>query len=307
MIFAQTGIEFINYGLKLENLPKSFKIGDFDIAYYGVIIACGILAGIMVACLEAARTSQDSDLYIDLAIIEVIICVMGARLYYVIFKWDYYSQNLSEIINLRNGGLAIYGAVIMGIIGCVIFGKIKRCSIGLLADTAVHGLIVGQIIGRWGNFFNREAFGDVVSDSYPYAMRIYFDEWYKVSQVPDAVRKGMEDMLGKGLEEIGYVQVQPTFLYESLWNIVVLIAILVFKRYKRFDGELLMIYFIGYGMGRFFIEGMRTDQLIMPYTGWPVSQALSAALIVVGILVIVIGRMFLNKKEQRYRKRIPKA
>lgn len=155
---------------------------------------------------------------------------------------------------------------------------------------------MGQIIGRWGNFFNREAFGGVTSDSNPLAMRIYFGEQYHVSQVPDVVREGMETWKGKSLTEIGYIQVQPTFLYESLWNLALLILMLVFRKKKKFDGEIMLWYLIGYGIGRAIIEGMRTDQLLMPVTGWPVSQVLSIIVAVIALVWVVTKRAIIAKK-----------
>lgn len=285
-----TAIEFPNFRIAIENLPKSFNVFGLEVAFYGLIIAIGILAGIFVACWEAKRTGQDYNQYIDFAIYAILFSVIGARLYYVTFSWDYYSKHPLEIINIRGGGLAIYGAVIAAILTCFIYTRIKKMSFKKVADTGVLGLIVGQIIGRWGNFFNREAFGGVATDNNPWAMRIYFDENYSISKVPEVVKDGMESLRGMSLEEIGYIQVQPTFLYESLWNLFVLILILIFRRKKKFDGEVLLWYLIGYGLGRAVIEGFRTDQLTMPVTGWPVSQALSIALVVVALAIEVWKR-----------------
>ena len=290
-----TAIEFPNFHITIEDLPKSFNVFGLDVAFYGLIIAIGMLAGIFVACAEAKRTGQDYNQYIDFAIYAILFSVIGARLYYVAFSWDYYSKHPLEIINIRGGGLAIYGAVIAAVITCFAYTRIKKMSFRKVADTGVLGLIVGQIIGRWGNFFNREAFGGVASDSNSWAMRIYFDEHYSISQVPQVVKEGMESLRGTALEEIGYIQVQPTFLYESLWNLLVLILILIFRRKKKFDGEVLLWYLIGYGLGRTVIEGFRTDQLIMPVTGWPVSQALSVVLVVVALAIVVYERV---KNEQ---------
>ena len=168
-------------------------------------------------------------------------------------------------------------------------------SMPRVMDTAVLGLILGQILGRWGNFFNREAFGGVASGKNPFAMKIYFDSHYSITQVPDSVREGMEKMFGKTLEQIGYIQVHPTFLYESCWNLVLLIILLIFRDKKKYNGEVFLWYIIGYGTGRFFIEGLRSDQLIMPVTGWPVSQVLSLILVIVGIAFAIYMRNKLKK------------
>lgn len=291
MNILATSIQFPNLHINIENLPKGFSIFGFNVAFYGCIIAFGILMGILIACLEARRTGQDYNQYIDFAIYAIIFSVLGARLYYVVFSWDYYSQHPGEIINIREGGLAIYGAVIAAVVTCFVYTRVKKMSFRLILDTAVLGLITGQIIGRWGNFFNREAFGQVTGDKNPLAMRIYFDDCYSINQVPEAVKTGMETLRGKALSEIGYIQVQPTFLYESLWNLLVLILILIFRDKKKFNGEVFLWYLIGYGLGRSIIEGFRTDQLIMPVTGWPVSQFLSIVLVVTAIVVVVVKRV----------------
>lgn len=289
-------IQFPNLHINIENLPKSFELFGIDIAFYGCIIAFGMLAGIVISCYMAKITGQDYNQYIDFAIYAIVFSVIGARLYYVIFSWDYYGKHPAEIINIRHGGLAIYGGVIAAVITCLVYTRIKKISFKQVADTGVYGLILGQIIGRWGNFFNREAFGGVTSDSNPLAMKIFFGEEYQISQVPDAVRVGMEAWKGKSLNEIGYIQVQPTFLYESLWNLVLLILMLTFRKKKKFDGEIILWYLIGYGIGRAIIEGMRTDQLIMPVTGWPVSQVLSIVVAVLSFIVVVTKRVKIAKK-----------
>ena len=284
-------IQFPNLHINIENLPKTFSVFGVDIAFYGCIIAFGMLAGIIMACYIAKSTGQDYNQYIDFAIYAIIFSIIGARLYYVVFSWDYYGSHPEEIIHIRQGGLAIYGGVIAGGITCFLYTRIKKMSFRKVADTGVYGLILGQIIGRWGNFFNREAFGGIAGDNNPFAMRIFFGDEYNVSQVPDVIRHGMETWKGIDLSEIGYIQVQPTFLYESLWNLFILILMLVFRKKKKFDGEIVLWYFIGYGIGRGIIEGMRTDQLIMPVTGWPVSQALSIVVAAVSLIVVVIKRV----------------
>lgn len=292
-------IQFPNLHINIESLPKTFHIFGINVAFYGLIIAIGILVGITIVCYEAKRTGQDYNQYIDFALYAIIFSVIGARLYFVAFRWEYYSRHLSEIIEIWEGGLAIYGAVIAAVLTCLVYTKIKKISFGLLADTGVLGLILGQIIGRWGNFFNREAFGRVVSDNHPFAMRIFIDENCTIKQVPDAVKTSMEKMMGKPLYEIGYIQVQPTFLYESLWNLFVLILILIFRRKKQFHGEVMLWYFIGYGIGRAIIEGYRTDQLIMPVTGWPVSQFLSVVLVISALAVVIVKRVKIKKEKSQ--------
>ena len=291
-------IQFPNLHINIENLPKSFNFFGVDIAFYGCIIALGMILGIALVCYIAKTSGQDYNEYIDFALYAIIFSVIGARLYYVIFSWDYYGKHPNEILNIREGGLAIYGGVIAGVLVCLIYTRVKKLSFKKIADTAVYGLILGQIIGRWGNFFNREAFGGVAKDTSPLMMKIFFGDKYSISQVPDAVRQGMETLKGKTLSEIGYIQVQPTFLYESLWNLCVLILMLTFRKKKKFDGEILLWYSLSYGTGRAIIEGMRTDQLIMPVTGWPVSQALSIVVAAVALTIIIVKRVQLKRAQQ---------
>ncbi len=296
-----TSIQFPNLHINIENLPKSFSLFGIDIAFYGLIIATGMICGILIACREAKRTGQNPNHYLDFAIYAIIFSVIGARIYYVVFSWDYYKNNLSEIINIRNGGLAIYGAIIAGVLTCFIYTRIKKMSFRTFCDTAILGLMVGQIIGRWGNFFNREAFGGVTPDGNPLAMRIYFDQYYHTYQVPQAVAAGMQEMTGKTMEQLGYIQVQPTFLYESLWNLALLVVILIFRKKKKFEGEVTLWYVMGYGLGRAIIEGFRTDQLIMPMTGWPVSQFLSIVLLTAALIVwgVIRYKIMLKTKTKK--------
>lgn len=290
MLLAKA-ISFPNLHINIDTLPKSFSLFGFDVAFYGVIIALGMILGIAMAVYEAKKTGQDTSVYTDFAIFAIIVSVVFARIYYVVFSWDYYSEHLGEIINIRGGGLAIYGGVIGAVLTAIVYCKIKKYSLGLLMDTGVLGLLVGQIIGRYGNFFNREAFGGAVSNSHPFAMRLYFGKEFAIDQVPEQVASKIEHISGKSLVELGYVQVQPTFLYESLWNLIVLIVILVFRRKKAFNGEVFLWYLFGYGVGRFIIEGMRTDQLLIPGVEWPVSQVLSAVLVVAAVAIDIAIRL----------------
>lgn len=281
-------IRFPHLGIYLEHVGKNFTVFGISIAYYGVIIAVGMLAGILLATYEAKRTGQNPDDYFDLAIIAIICSVIGARLYYVIFSWDLYKDNLWSILNLRQGGLAIYGGVIAAIITAVVFAKVKGLSFPRLADTAGLGLILGQIIGRWGNFFNREAFGGYTDGLF--AMQLPLSA-VRSSDVTDSLLQHVVEVNG-----ISYIQVHPTFLYESLWNLILLILLILFTRHKRFDGEVFLLYLAGYGIGRFWIESLRTDQLLLPVIGYPVSMALAALLVIVSVSWIIIWHIRQHKK-----------
>ena len=273
-------IWFVNLGIKINNLDRvAFNIFGIDVYWYGIIIACGMILGLLVTLKEAKGTGQNTDFYIDTVIISTIISILFARLYYVIFSWDYYKNHLNEIFSIRNGGIAIYGAIIGAILSAIIICKIKKQRFLKVADTFTFAFLIGQIIGRWGNFVNREAFGGYTDSLF--AMR-YLKE--QVSNIPQDVLDKVVNVNG-----IEYIQVHPTFLYESLWNIVVLIILYTFRKHKKFDGQLMAMYFIGYGLGRFWIEGMRTDSLMIGSTNIPVSQVLSIILVIVFIIYIFIN------------------
>ena len=274
-------INFPNLGIHLEHVGQKISIFGFDIAYYGIIIGAGILAGLLMAVHEAKRTKQNPETYYDLALYAVIFSIIGARLYYVIFSWDMYKDDLLSIFNLREGGLAIYGGVIAALIMVFVFSRVRKISFGLLVDTAGPGLILGQIIGRWGNFFNREAFGEYTNNLF--AMQLPVDA-VRVSDITEKMREHIEVIGG-----IEFIQVHPTFLYESVWNIGVLIVLLLWRKHKKFNGEICLMYLFGYGVGRFWIEGLRTDQLQF-LDGIAVSQVLAAVLVVVSLVLILIGR-----------------
>lgn len=284
-------IDFPNLGIHLSDVGDHITVFGFDIAYYGIIIGLGIMAGIMIAALEAKRTGQKSDDYLDLAVYAVIFSIIGARIYYVIFSWDAYKDDLLRVFDIRGGGLAIYGGVIAAVITVVIFARIKHLSAPLIFDTAGLGLVAGQAIGRWGNFFNREVFGEYTDNIF--AMRLPLDA-VRSSDVSELMREHMETVDG-----VSCIQVHPTFLYESLWCVMVLAVMFLYRNHKKFDGEVFLVYLFGYGLGRFWIEGIRTDQLFLPGTQLPVSQLLSGVLVLLSLGLIV----FFRRKARLYPKR----
>ena len=272
-------IRFPHLGIEIASLGKGITIGGFTIAFYGMIIAFGMVMGYLMTAFQAKRTGQEPDLYLDLALWDIVFAVIGARIYYVVFSWDYYKDNLSQIFNTRGGGLAIYGGVIAGVITTIIFGKVRKQNFFQLLDTACVGLITGQIIGRWGNFCNREAFGGYTDGLF--AMQLKESD-VAPSNLTHAVLKHIVEIDGTR-----YIQVHPTFLYESLWNVGVLVVLLLFTKHRKYNGQIFLIYLLGYGLGRVWIEGLRTDQLIFFGTGVAVSQVLSGVLVVAsaGILI----------------------
>lgn len=281
-------IAFPNIGIYIPHLPKGITIGGFTIAFYGMIIAAGMLSGLWLACHQAQRTGQKKEVYTDFAIYAIIFSLIGARLYYVVFSWENYKDDLLQIFNTRGGGMAIYGAVIAAILTAIIYCKVKKYNFFLLADTAVGGLVLGQIIGRYGNFFNREAFGEYTNSLF--AMRLRVDQ-VNPANITELMRSHMTT-----IDSVQYIQVHPTFLYESLWNILVLVLILVFTTKKKFNGEIFLLYLVGYALGRVWIEGLRTDQLQIGSTGIAVSQVLSGAIVIVGVVVWICVRRKLGKK-----------
>lgn len=301
-----TSIWFPGLGIELKNIGTSINVFGFEIAYYGIIIACGMAAGYLMAEWMAKRTKQSTDIYLDFALYAIIFSVLGARLYYVAFAWDEYKNDLLQILNIRNGGLAIYGGVIAAIVTAYTYCKIKKYNFGLLADTGCIGLITGQIIGRWGNFFNREAFGKY-SDG-PFAMLLNINDVssdYTMS-LPNLTEKfmGREKALNNILEirnnivqiaSDNYISVHPTFLYESVWNIGVLIILFIYTKHKKFNGEVFLLYLAGYGLGRLWIEGLRTDQLFLWNSPIAVSQMLSGILLILSLGIIIYKRSKIKK------------
>lgn len=282
---------FVHLGIAVSNLQKSIAVFGFPIAFYGIIIGCGMVAGICLAQSDAKRRGQDPELYLDFALYAIIFAVIGARVYYVVFAWDAYKDDLLQIFNLRAGGLAIYGGVIGAVLTLIIFTRARKQSFFSMADTGVLGLVLGQIIGRWGNFFNCEAFGGYTDSLF--AMRI------KRSLVnPSMISQELLDHLivENGVE---YIQVHPTFLYESLWNLGLLFLMLWYRKRKKFDGEMFWVYLLGYGLGRSWIEGLRTDQLILFGSGLPVSQCLSLVLAATALCVLVWKHRKIEKGEKR--------
>ena len=274
-------INFPNLGIYLDHVGKSISIFGFSIAYYGIVIVTGMMIAIWIAQREAKRTGQNPEQYLDLAMIGIAAGILGARIYYVIFAWDYYKDDLLSIFNIRQGGLAIYGGIIGACIAVVIYSRKKKQNFSLLMDTASMSIVFGQIMRRWGNFFNREAFGDYTNNLF--AMQL------PVSAVrANEITQKMWDHVVT-VNGVEYIQVHPTFLYESLWNVGVLLFLFWFRKRKKFNGEVFLMYLIGYGLGRIWIEGLRTDQLLLPVVGLPVSQLLSGCL-VVGCTILVVWK-----------------
>lgn len=276
-------ISFPNLGIYLDHVGKSIDFFGFSVAYYGIIIGGAILIGFLIATAEAKRTRQNPEDYLDMGIIGVIAGIVGARAFYVIFSWDMYKDNLLEIFNLRHGGLAIYGGVIGAVIAVFVLAKVKKLSAPQILDTVAMAILNGQMLGRWGNFFNREAFGEYTDNLF--AMRLPLDA-VRSGDVTERMRQHMETING-----VDYIQVHPTFLYESVWCAALLIILFLYRKHKKYEGELFLIYIFGYGLGRVWIEGLRTDQLLIPGIGFPVSQAIAGGVVIfAGIALLYLRR-----------------
>jgi phosphatidylglycerol:prolipoprotein diacylglycerol transferase len=240
-----------------------FGVEGWNIAWYGVIITFGMILGVILAMHRAKRLNIKADIILDFVLLTFPFAIVCARIYYVIFEWDSYADNLLKIFAINQGGLAIYGGVIGGFIAAFVFSKHNKFPFMTLADLVIPSLILGQAVGRWGNFVNQEAFGNIITNP-------------KLQFFPVAVY----------IEQLGQWH-QATFFYESMWNLALLTVVLVLGHKQVKDGTLLSTYFIGYGLGRFLIEGLRTDSLyILP--GIRVSQMLSIILVVVGIVLLVL-------------------
>lgn len=282
---------FPNLNIKIKTLNKvAFTIFGLDVYWYGILIAIGVILALFVVQKEAKRLGQNPEVYADCLIYTLVFSILFARIYYVIFSWDYFKNNLNEIFYIRNGGIAIYGGIIGAGITIWLYTKIKKLDFLEFTDTAIIGLLIGQIIGRWGNFINREAFGG------------YTDSLFAMRYLKNQVNNLTPDVLNNiiTIDGVEYIQVHPAFLYESLWNLGVLIIILLYRKNKRFNGEISALYFILYGIGRVWIESLRTDSLIITGTNIAVSQLLSIILIIVFTLFIFIKSRkhnFKNKQE----------
>ena len=253
--------------------PVAINFGN-GIYWYGILICLGLILAVLFCSHQSKKYGLNEDNVYDLIIWEIPLCVIGARLYYILFYLDLYRNsdgtlNFSRMIAIWDGGLAIYGAVIVAFLVLAVFCKMKKLSFGAFADLGVMGLLIGQSVGRWGNFMNREAFGG--ETTLPWRMRL----WTSTTE---------------------FIEVHPTFLYESLWNLIgLLLIVFVISKARTFDGENTCFYFIWYGLGRFMIEGLRTDSLYLfdvTFFGQPVrvSQALSLTLVIAGFVVLAIGK-----------------
>ena len=262
-IQRDSAITFPMFGNLTINPPSYFTVFGMDIYFYGVIIGLGFILGILYCSHNSRRFGIDQDSVYDVMIWLIPTAIIGARLYYVLFRLDYYVQHPNEIFAIHNGGLAIYGGVIAGVLVIWLVCRKKKIPLGAMLDLLCYGLLIGQILGRWGNFMNREAHG-AVTEAF--------------------LKMGLQDAAGV----VTYYH--PTFLYESVWNLIGFIGLHLFSKKRKFDGEVFLLYVAWYGLGRAWIEGLRTDSLYLFSTGIRVSQlvAIVSFLAAAGILAWVL-------------------
>lgn len=267
-MFLTSPITFPNLGISVDPSPVALRVFGKDIYWYGIIIAVGFVLAVVYMMYRSKDFGVTSDDTLDLVLWTVPIGVICARLYYCIFYWELYADNPISMLYIWQGGLAIYGAVIGGAVTVVIVSKVKKIKTGVFLDLASMGVLIGQIFGRWGNFMNREAHGSVT------------DSFFKM---------GLVDAAG----QVTYYH--PTFLYESVWNLVGFIGIhFLSKKKRKFDGEVFLLYIGWYGLGRAWIEGLRTDSLMLFSTGIRVSQLVAIVSFVAA--AAVLAYVLLKKK-----------
>ena len=250
--------------------PIAIDLGPIQVHWYGLIIGFGVLLGLIIALRESERRGLDKEIFTDLILFAVPIAIISARIYYVIFQWEYYSQNPGDIIKIWNGGIAIHGALIGSVLTAIVFAKVKKVSFWKLVDIAAPSLLLGQAIGRWGNFMNQEAHGGEVTRSFLENMHL-----------PEFIINQMY---------INGTYYHPTFLYESIWNIAGVIILLSLRKVNLRRGELFLTYVIWYSIGRYFIEGLRTDSLMLTES-LRIAQVISIVLVVVAIALVVYRRV----------------
>ena len=294
-------IIFPGPGLTLDP-PRGVEIAGFTIYFYGLIIAVGLVLAVVYALHRSKQFGLKQDDLLDGVLWIVPLAIVCARAYYVFSEWDSYAYNLADIINIRKGGLAIYGGVIGAALGIVLFAKIKKISLPAVLDLVALGFLIGQMIGRWGNFMNREAFG-CYTDGF-LAMRINENYLHIPQDASAAFLAQVEQMKNAAVEGgyAGFIQVHPTFLYESLWNLAGFVLLHFLSKKRRYDGQIALGYVAWYGLGRALIEGLRMDSL---YWGpFRASQLLAAVSCFIAVAVLLLMQLRKHDPARLYVNRV---
>lgn len=291
----EMSIRFPKLGIVFEYVIRAFRIHEFELSVYGILIAIGMLAGLMVMLLEVKRAKENPDHYLVMTIFSVLGGLAGARLFYVMFSWKQFQNNLMEIFCIKDGGMAVYGAIFGGTLAIVLYARLKKMNFLRMADFACIGMLIGQIIGRWGDFFNRESFGEYTDCIFSMLLPLAS---VRSSEVTSLMRENLIT-----IDSVSYIQVHPTFFYESVWCLFLLLVLLGYKRKKKFQGEIFMRYLAGYGFGRFWIEYLRTDGLMIPGIKVSASLVISAGLFIVFGTVATVERAMMKKREKLRQRR----
>ena len=286
-------IIFPNLGITFENVSRvAFSVFGIEIYWYAIFVVIGIVAGYFFGGVYAPKkTGQDPKVYTDFAIWVIPAAILGGRLFYLIFSPWPAGAGFFHLFNLRAGGIAIWGVIITAILVSFLYARHKKINFLNFVDTAIVGLIIGHVIGRFGNFMNREAFGGFTTSNNPFAMQIRLDQVHNINNVTS-------DMLSNSIvrEGIEYIQVHPVMLYEATINLALFIFLNIYRKHKKFDGELIAMYLVSYGITRFFLETLRTDQLHIGGSGIAIAHILSALAAMLGGAMLVRGYMKIKKK-----------
>ncbi|MBU5480420.1 prolipoprotein diacylglyceryl transferase [Blautia sp. MSJ-19] len=289
-------VRFPNLGFLFEYEDRAFSVFGFEITIYGILIMAALLVGTAVILLTAKRQRMDPNRCLGAAIAAFLGGVIGARLYYLAFAWGQLNDHSwKSLCDIRSGGMAIYGAILGGALAMALFCRVSRVSFWNTADLVCMGLLSGQILGVWGNFFNRDSFGE------------YTDSLFAMGLPLDSVQSSTVTALMKKhlttFRDMKYIQVHPLFLYESIWCLLLLFVLVAYSRKKKFQGEIFLRYLAGYGLGKCVFEWLRTDKLYIPGTKIPVSLLISAVLFVVCSIVATVRRILSKKRETVSRRR----
>ena len=273
-------VKFPGLGIDINVNPVAFRIGSIEVYWYGLLIATALVVSVLLAVKQAKKLNFPEGLVYDTILMIIPCAIIGARAYFVACNWDYYKQDLKTIFDVRSGGLAIYGGVILVFIGGLVMCRLRKIPYRELADYCVVYLPLGQAIGRWGNFFNQEAFG--TTTTLPWGMTSSTVQQYLSSNCPNLVST---------------MPVHPTFLYESIADLIIFFILLYIRKNSKIRFETSCAYFALYGTARFFIEGLRTDSLYIGHTTMRISQVLSLVFVVASLLYIAYARY--NRLEKR--------
>lgn len=273
-------INFPNLNIHWENVGQKINLFGMEVTYFGILLGVAILFGIALTMWIAHRNGQEVEEYLNLSIFVIVFGIIGARVYYVLFGFEQFKGHWTKIFNMRSGGLAFYGALIAGIITVFIYCKRQGLIVWKVLDTIVPALLIGQILGKLGNFFNREAFGEYTDGIF--AMQLPIDS-VRAVDVTEKMRQNVEKIDG-----VNMIQVSPSFLYEMVLCLILLIGLLIYKRFEVYKGEIFLLYVIGYGAGRFFIEMGRVDKLRTLIFHLPVSQVVAVLSVIIAMVLLAV-------------------